>query len=201
MITTIEQPISLPVDFDVLAAGPEYKYKYKYKYTNSQGEKKELFFDSPPRTRTEYANRGSVLLVGNILYDAVDCYYGMVSCVGKQSKIKIQSETAEWIFESQEEWAFSFIHICEYLLISPSKLREAIHICDKLECSQHYKSYVCQLFIKKTSVLRELQTEHSVFMRYMDIKRLKGERRKEEGWVDKRKKRMVENMNIPTILS
>lgn len=60
-----------------------------------------------------------------LLEDAIRCFQG--SWQKTTSNKRLQVEATEWIEDTDVEWPFSFINVCETLGVEPRALRASLH--------------------------------------------------------------------------
>ncbi len=80
----------------------------------------EQFF-SPPTAM----QHGVSALISAILSDAVICFKKHIKEKNPRSR-RIGREAEEWFFRNDSEWPFSFISICEALILDPEYIRRGL---------------------------------------------------------------------------
>ena len=60
-----------------------------------------------------------------VLEDAINCFQANLMAQGKRGK-KLFNEAEDWIMEQDNDWMFSFVSICEILLLNPEYVRQGL---------------------------------------------------------------------------
>ena len=76
--------------------------------------------------RSNTSHTPEIKLIAAMLEDAIDCYLKYCSAKTRRGK-RIFTESAQWIFDRDEDWLFGFENICEMLKLNPDYIRRVLN--------------------------------------------------------------------------